>query len=160
MLSMSLGLRVLKSELEIGTPSRMNRGALPELMELVPRIWKEAALLGSPEEAMTCRPVLCPCSAWSKLAAGTFSIFSAFTADTEPAIVPFFLTPYATTTTSSTTLDSGSSVTFRVFVSALTGSFFVTMPMYETTSVAFEAPLTSMVKLPSTSVATPFVVPS
>ena len=142
---MSLGLKVLKSELEIGTPSRIKRGALPELMELVPRIWKVAALLGSPEEAMTCKPVLCPCKAWSKLAAGTFSIFSAFTAETEPAMVPFFLTPYATTTTSSIIFESGARVMLSVFVCSLTTCFWVRHPTYEYASVAFEAPLISMI---------------
>ena len=125
---MSLGLKVLKSELEIGTPSRIKSGDLPELIELVPRIWKVAALLGSPEEEMTCKPVLCPCKAWSKLAAGTFSIFSDFTADTEPAMVPFFLTPYATTTTSSIILESEARVMLSVFVCAFTTCFCVTQP--------------------------------
>ena len=123
MLSMSLGLRVLKSELEMGTPSRIKSGDLPELIELVPRIWKVAALLGSPDELITCRPVLCPCSAWSKLAAGTFSIFSDFTDETEPAMVPFLRTPYATTTTSSVTFESDDSFTLSVRVCALTGCF-------------------------------------
>ena len=100
--SMSPGLMVLKSELAMGTPSRINSGDVPELIEFVPRIWNTAALLGSPELEMTDNPGVCPCNAWSKPAAGTFSIFSAFTVDTEPAIVPFLRTPYATTTTSST----------------------------------------------------------
>ena len=90
---MSLGLMVLKSLLSIGTPSRMNRGDVPELMEFVPRIWNVEALLGSPELEITDKPGAWPCNAWSKLGAGTFSIFSAFTIDTEPAIVPFLRTP-------------------------------------------------------------------
>ena len=36
--SISLGLMVLKSELVMGTPSRINKGAVPELIEFVPRI--------------------------------------------------------------------------------------------------------------------------
>ena len=91
--SMSLGLIVLKSELEIGTPSNINRGEVPELMEFVPRIWNVEAALGSPEPDITISPGVCPCSAWSKPAAGTFSNFSDFTVDTEPAIVPFLRTP-------------------------------------------------------------------
>ena len=83
----------LKSELEIGTPSRMKRGDVPELIELVPRIWNVAALLGSPEFESTIRPGLCPCNAWSKPAAGTLSNFSALTVATEPAIVPFLRVP-------------------------------------------------------------------
>ena len=35
---MSLGLIVLKSLLVIGTPSKMNNGDVPELIEFVPRI--------------------------------------------------------------------------------------------------------------------------
>ena len=83
----------LKSELVIGTPSRMKRGAVPEFIELVPRIWNEAAFEGSPEFESTIRPGLCPCNAWSKPAAGTLSSFSLLTVDTEPAIVPFLRTP-------------------------------------------------------------------
>ena len=56
--SMSDGEIALKSELEIGTPSRMNSGAVPELMELVPRIWNVAAFEGSPELDHTIRPGL------------------------------------------------------------------------------------------------------
>ena len=83
----------MKSELEIATPSNIKRGSFPELIEFVPRIRKVAALLGSPESESTINPGACPCSAWSKLGAGTSSIFSAFTVDTEPAIVPFLRTP-------------------------------------------------------------------
>ena len=90
---MSLGLIVLKSLLEMGTPSSMNKGEVPEVMELVPRIWKAAALLGSPELDITISPGVCPCRAWSKPAAGTLSIFSAFIVETEPVTVPFLRTP-------------------------------------------------------------------
>ena len=93
---------MLKSELSMGTPSNINSGDVPELIELVPRIWNDAALLGSPDTAVTCNPGVFPCSAWSNPAVGTFSIDSPLTVHTEPAIVPFFLVPYATTTTSST----------------------------------------------------------
>ena len=60
--SISPGLIVLKSALEIGTPSKINKGEVPELIELVPRIWKTAALLGSPELEITDNPGVCPCS--------------------------------------------------------------------------------------------------
>ena len=62
MVSISPGLIVLKSALEIGTPSKINNGAVPELIEFVPRIWKTAALLGSPELEITDNPGVCPCS--------------------------------------------------------------------------------------------------
>ena len=48
----------LKSLLEMGTPSRMKRGAVPELIELVPRIWNVAAFEGSPEFDNTISPGL------------------------------------------------------------------------------------------------------
>ena len=57
---MSFGLMALKSDAEIGMPSRMKRGEVPELMELVPRIWKDAVALGSPELDSTIRPVAFP----------------------------------------------------------------------------------------------------
>ena len=75
-------------------------------MELVPRISNVADALGSPVEDSTVSPGTCPCSAWSKAAVGVLSIFSDFTLDTEPVIVPFFLTPYATTTVSSSSWES------------------------------------------------------
>lgn len=53
---MSEGLMALKSELEMGIPSRMYRGAVPELMEFVPRMVNVAATLGSPVLDMTVRP--------------------------------------------------------------------------------------------------------
>ena len=56
----SLGLMALKSLAEIGRPSRMNRGAVPALMELVPRIWNDAVALGSPELESTIKPVAFP----------------------------------------------------------------------------------------------------
>ena len=52
-------------------------------------------------------------------AAGTFSNFSDFTADTAPAIVPFLRVPYATTTTSSINAASEASRTFSVPVLSL-----------------------------------------
>ena len=60
MLSISDGLIVLKSDAEIATPSRMYRGAVPELMELVPRIVIVAEELGSPVFERTVRPATCP----------------------------------------------------------------------------------------------------
>ena len=56
MLSMSAGLMVLKSLAEMATPSRMYRGAVPELIELVPRMVIVADWLGSPEDESTVRP--------------------------------------------------------------------------------------------------------
>jgi len=90
---MSDGLIALKSPLEIGMPSMMNNGVVPELMELVPRMENTAGALGSPDCDNTVNPVAWPCSAWSKLGAGTSASFSDFTVDTEPAIVPFLRTP-------------------------------------------------------------------
>ena len=90
---MSPGLIVLKSELSMGTPSRMKSGEVPELIEFVPRIWKTAALLGSPELEMTDRPGAWPCSAWSKAAVGVSANFSALTVETEPVMEPFLRTP-------------------------------------------------------------------
>ena len=55
-LSMSDGLMVLKSDAEMATPSRMYRGAVPELMELVPRMTIVADALGSPLEERTVSP--------------------------------------------------------------------------------------------------------
>ena len=47
---------VLKSLAEMATPSRMYRGAVPELIELVPRMVIVADWLGSPEDESTVRP--------------------------------------------------------------------------------------------------------
>ena len=60
MLSMSAGLIVLKSAAEIATPSRMYSGAVPELIEFVPRIVRVAEALGSPEFERTVSPATCP----------------------------------------------------------------------------------------------------
>jgi hypothetical protein len=56
MLSISAGLIVLKSDAEIATPSSIYNGAVPELIELVPRIVIVAEALGSPELERTVRP--------------------------------------------------------------------------------------------------------
>ena len=56
MLSMSAGLMVLKSAAEISTPSRIYSGAVPELIELVPRIVMVAEALGSPVLERTVSP--------------------------------------------------------------------------------------------------------
>ena len=77
----------------MGTPSRINNGEVPELIEFVARIWNVAALLGSPELEITVIPGVIPCNAWSNPPAGIFSNFSALTVETEPAIVPFLRTP-------------------------------------------------------------------
>ena len=60
---MSFGLIALKSDAEIGMPSKINSGAVPELMELMPRIWNEATALGAPELESTVSPGALPCSA-------------------------------------------------------------------------------------------------
>ena len=57
---MSLGLMALKSLADIGSPSRIKRGAVPALIEFVPRIWKVAVALGSPVFDITIRPVALP----------------------------------------------------------------------------------------------------
>ena len=82
-----------KSDAEIGVPSRMNKGSVSALMELIPRIWKLAGALGSPEFCNTVKPVAFPCRAWSKLATGAFSRTSPLTTDTEPVMVPFLRVP-------------------------------------------------------------------
>lgn len=53
---MSAGLIMLKSELEITTPSRTKSGSVPELIEFVPRMVMMVASLGSPELESTVRP--------------------------------------------------------------------------------------------------------
>ena len=87
---MSAGLIALKSDAEITMPSRTKSGSVPALIEFVPRMVSSADLLGSPELESTVRPGTCPCSAWSKAAVGVVSIFSAFTVETDPAMVPFY----------------------------------------------------------------------
>ena len=54
--SISDGLIALKSLPEIGIPSIINNGLVPELMEFVPLIEKEAGALGSPDLANTVNP--------------------------------------------------------------------------------------------------------
>ena len=56
MLWMSEGFRVLNIVEEMGAPSRMNKGVLLELMELIPRRRMLALLEGSPLEVSTLRP--------------------------------------------------------------------------------------------------------
>ena len=54
--SISLGLIALKSDDEMGIPSRMKRGEVPEFMEFVPLILKLEDALGSPVLDRTVRP--------------------------------------------------------------------------------------------------------
>ena len=60
MLSISAGLIVLKSEADMATPSRIYSGAVPELMEFVPRMVIVAEELGSPVLESTVSPATCP----------------------------------------------------------------------------------------------------
>ena len=92
-LSISLGLIAEKSSDETATPSRINKGSVPALIELIPRILKLATAPGSPLLDKTCNPEACPCSAWSKLGVGTASMILSFTTDIEPVVVPFLRTP-------------------------------------------------------------------
>ena len=91
MLSMSFGLRVLKSALEMGTPSKINNGAVPELIELVPRIWNTAAFTGFTGVRNDRQAGTLSLQASLKLA--HHSSVSDLTVETEPAMVPFLRTP-------------------------------------------------------------------
>ena len=92
--SISLGFKAVKTPLEIGEPSKTNKGSVEELIEPTPRKRIETFSLGSPEEVYTCKPATCPCKASAKFALGRLEIFSDLTAATEPTIEPnFFAEP-------------------------------------------------------------------
>ena len=93
------------------TPSTMNRGSLPALIEPTPRIRMLTAPPGRPLEDLTCTPDARPCNARSKDCKGRFWIASPFTEETAPVTSRFGCVPYPVTITSLKAVTSDSKAT-------------------------------------------------
>ena len=105
MLSMSLGLRLLRSP-EYGIPSTIHRGSFPALRELNPLIRIDGLEPGWPEEVVICTPATLPVRADAILDCCVLAMSSDLTTAAEPVKASFLAVPKATTMTSSSNSES------------------------------------------------------
>ena len=137
-------------------PSITYKGSVPEFIEPTPRIVVEAYAPGCPVKLFTCKPATDPSKDFIKFASVFFikSLLSTVWAD--PVNAAFLVTPYPVTTTSSISCASDLRTTRKL---SFIATSCVCIPMYEICKVFAELGTFDKLKLPSTSVIVPRVVP-
>ena len=145
-------------ELSIGTPSTTKSGELEPLIDVLPRILMFEDAPGEPDELTTDTPATLELRAFTMLVSRAFTMSSASTFCTEyPNALLFCSIPTAVTTISEsccTSSDMATSITDLAPISIAS----VVNPTKEKTRLP-PSEGTDSLKLPSTSVMVPFVVP-